>query len=169
MDAKDIFIPRRNKPICNIPQMFKGSQPTDGGHLLFTEVEKNSFLIKEPNALKFIKPFISAHEFIHGEMRYCLWLVDAEPNELKQMPSLLNRIEEVKQMRLRSTKQATIKWANQPMLFTENRQPKCDYILIPRHTSENRKYIPIGTYDKNSIAADSCLIIPNAICIILVF
>lgn len=141
--------------------MFKGSQPTDGGNLLFTEEEKNQFLIIEPKADKFIKPFISAHEFINNERRFCLWLVDAEPSELRQMPHLLHRIEGVKQMRLKSTKQATVKWANQPTLFTENRQPESDYILIPRHSSENRKYIPIGFIDKDSIAADSCLIIPN--------
>lgn len=161
VDAKDIFIKRINKPICNIPQMYKGSQPTDGGNLLFAEEEKNDFLIKEPKADKFIKSFISAHEFINNEKRYCLWLVDAEPHELKLMPHLLLRLEEVKKMRLKSTKQATVKWANQPALFTENRQSKSDYILVPRHSSENRKYIPMGFFDKDNIAADSCLIIPN--------
>jgi hypothetical protein len=142
--------------------MFKGSQPTDGGNLLFTESEKNEFLTKEPNAVKFIKPFISAHEFLNGENRFCLWLVDADLNEIKQMPFLVKRLDAVKKMRLSSTKQATIKWANQPGLFTENRQPKSEYILIPRHSSENRPYIPIGFFNKDSIAADSCLVIPNA-------
>jgi len=161
VDAKDILISRLNKPICNVPKMYKGSQPTDGGNLLFTEEQKNEFLIIEPKAEKYIKPFISAHEFINNERRFCLWFVNTDPNELKQMPHLLRRIDGVRQMRLKSTKQATIKWAIQPTLFTENRQPECDYILIPRHSSENRKYIPIGFFDKDNIAADSCLIIPN--------
>jgi hypothetical protein len=142
--------------------MFKGSQPTDGGYFLFTENEKNEFLLKEPKAINFIKPLISAHEFINGEKRFCLWLVDAEPSELKQMPHLLNRIEGVRSMRLKSTKQATVKWADQPTLFTENRQPKSKYILIPSHSSENRKYIPIGFMTENDILNNSCLSIPNA-------
>src|SRR5690606_29307572 len=100
IDARDIFIDRRNKPISNVPQMYKGSQPTDGGNLLFSESEKNDFLKLEPKAKKYIKPFISAHEFIHGENRFCLWLVNAEPSELRQMPHLLKRIESVRQMRL---------------------------------------------------------------------
>jgi hypothetical protein len=147
VDAKDIFIEKRNLPICNVPKMFKGSQPTDGGNFLFTEEEKNEFLVKEPKSEKYIKPLISAHEFLNGHKRYCLWLVDAEPSELKQMPNLLERIEGVRQMRLKSTKQATVKWANQPTLFTENRQPKDNYVLIPRHTSDGRKYIPMGFFD----------------------
>ncbi len=161
VDAKDIFISRRNKPICGVPQMYKGSQPTDGGNLLFNEKEKIEFLNIEPNAENLIRPFISAHEFINNEKRYCLWLVDAEPGQLKQLPHVLRRIEGVKQMRLKSSKQATIKWASQPTLFTENRQPDSNYILVPRHSSENRKYIPIGFFNSNDIAADSCLIIPN--------
>ena len=162
VDAKDIFITKRTTPLCNVPKMFKGSQPTDGGNFLFTEEEKNEFLKKEPKAIKFIKPLISAHEFINGEKRYCLWLVDAEPSELKQLPHLLQRIEGVKQMRLRSSKQATVKWASQPTLFTENRQPKDNYILIPSHSSENRNYIPIGFMTKDDILNNSCLSVPNA-------
>jgi hypothetical protein len=162
VDAKDFFITKRTTPLCSVPKMFKGSQPTDGGNFLFTEEEKNEFLKKEPKARKFIKPLISAHEFINGEKRYCLWLVDAEPSELKQMPHLLHRIEGVKQMRLKSTKQATVKWANQPTLFTENRQPTTDYILVPSHSSENRSYIPIGFMTKEDILNNSCLSVPNA-------
>jgi hypothetical protein len=162
VDAKDFFITKRTSPLCSVPKMFKGSQPTDGGNFLFTEEEKNEFLAKEPKARKYIKPLISAHEFINGEKRYCLWLIDAEPSELKQMPHLLNRIEGVRQMRLKSSKQATVKWASQPTLFTENRQPKDNYILIPSHSSENRNYIPIGFMTKDDILNNSCLSVPNA-------
>ena len=163
VDAKDIFIEKRRKPICNVPKIYKGSQPTDGGNLLFSEEEKNDFLKLESNAEKYIKPFISAHEFLNGENRFCLWLVNACPNELKQMPHLLKRVVAVKQKRLKSTKKTTVNWAEQPTLFTENRQPENEYILIPRHSSETRKYIPMGFFDKNSIVADSCLAIPNAV------
>lgn len=162
VDAKDIYVGKRRSPICNVPKMYKGSQPTDGGNFLFTEEEKNDFLIEEPLAIKYIKPLISAHEFLNGLKRYCLWLVDAEPSELKQMPLVLKRIEGVRQMRIKSTKEATIKWASRPTLFTENRQPKGDYVLIPRHSSENRKYIPMGFFDESSIASDSCLFIEGA-------
>jgi len=162
VDAKDFLITKRTTPLCNVPKMFKGSQPTDGGNFLFTEEEKNDFLVKEPMAAKYIKPLISAHEFLNGHKRYCLWLVDAEPSELKRMPHVLNRIEGVRQMRLKSTKQATVKWANQPTLFTENRQPKDNYILVPSHSSENRNYIPIGFMTKDDILNNSCLSVPNA-------
>lgn len=162
IDAKNTFITKRTTPLCNVPKMFKGSQPTDGGNFLFTEEEKREFLRKEPKAKKFIRPLISAHEFINGEKRFCLWLVDAEPGELKQMPNLLQRVEAVRQMRLKSPKQATVKWASKPTLFTENRQPKSDYILVPSHSSENRKYIPIGFMSKNDILNNSCLSVPNA-------
>jgi hypothetical protein len=162
VDAKDSFIGKRRNPICNVPKMFKGSQPTDGGNFLFTEEEKKTFLAKEPNATKYIKPLISAHEFINGEKRYCLWLVDADPSELKQMPNVLSRIDGVRQMRLKSKKQATVKWANQPTLFTENRQPKGNYILIPSHSSENRNYIPIGFMTNDDILNNSCLSVPDA-------
>jgi hypothetical protein len=162
VDADNVIITKRRNPICNIPKMLKGSQPTDGGNFLFTEEEKNEFMMIEPKANKYIKPLISAHEFINGQNRFCLWLVDADPRELKNMPHVLKRIEGVREMRLKSTKQATVKWANQPMLFTENRQPKSEYILIPRHSSENRKYIPMGFFDENSIVSDSCLFIAGA-------
>jgi hypothetical protein len=162
VDAKDVLITKRNKPICNVPKMFKGSQPTDGGNFLFTEEEKNEFLQKESRAAKYIKPLISAHEFINGHKRYCLWLVDADPSELKSLPLVLERIEEVRKMRLKSSKPATVKWANQPTLFTENRQPKEDYILVPSHSSENRNYIPLGFMTKDDVVNNSCLSVPNA-------
>jgi hypothetical protein len=162
VDADNILITKRTITLCDVPKMFKGSQPTDGGNFLFTEEEKNDFLSLEPKANKYIKQLISAHEFINGEKRFCLWLVDAEPSELKQMPHLLKRIEGVKQMRLKSSKQATVKWAEQPTLFTENRQPKSNYILIPSHSSENRKYIPLGFMTKEDILNNSCLSVPDA-------
>ena len=161
VDAKDVFIEKKSKPICKVPSMFKGSQPTDGGNFLFTENEKDAFLEKEPKAAQYIKPLISAHEFINGHKRYCLWLVEANPNDLKKMPYVLKRIEAVKQMRLKSIKQATVKWADYPTLFTESRQPKDNYILIPSHSSENRSYIPMGFMTKDDILNNSCLSISN--------
>lgn len=161
-EGKDIFLLPRDIPFGKAPNMFKGSQPTDGGHLLFDETEYKEFIKIEPKAKKYIKPFISADEFINGETRYCLWLVDIDPSELKSMPNVLTRLDAVRKMRLASTKEATRRWAEKPMLFTENRQPKQNYILVPSHSSENRKYIPFAFLDKNYILNNSSFSIPNA-------
>lgn len=162
VEGKDFAITTRKKPINNVPEMLKGSQPTDDGNLLMTDDEKKAFVTLEPQAKKYIKPFISAKEFLHNQKRWCFWLVNANPSELKQCPNLMKRIENVKQFRLKSTKAATVKWAQMPTLFTENRQPITNYVLIPRHSSENRKYIPFGFFSKDNIVADSCNSIPQA-------
>lgn len=162
VEGSDFAINTRKKPICAVPEMYKGSQPTDGGHLLMDDQEKNDFVLQEPLSEKFIKRFVSAREFLNNDMRWCFWLVNANPSELRQLPKLGERINAVKQFRLKSTKAATVRWAQTPALFTENRQPNTDYILIPRHSSENRKYIPFGFFSKDYIIADSCNSIPNA-------
>lgn len=162
VEGKDFVIGSRNKPIATVPEMFKGSQPTDNGYLLLSNTEKEELISKEPLAAKFLYPFISAKEFLHNDKRWCIWLVNANPTEIKQCPLVVKRIEGVKDFRLKSTKAATVKWAQSPGLFTENRQPKSEYILIPRHSSENRNYIPFGFFEPNHIIADSCNSIPSA-------
>ncbi|MCZ2132142.1 MAG: class I SAM-dependent DNA methyltransferase [Bacteroidetes bacterium] len=162
VDAKDIFVGKRRKSICNIPEISFGSMPNDGGNFLFTDEEKNEFLAKEPKSEKFFKPLISAHEFLNGHKRWCLWLKNANPTELKEAKLVTERVENVRKLRAESTRQATQKLAAFPTLFGEDRQPKSDYVLIPRHSSENRKYIPMGFFDENSIASDSCLFIEGA-------
>ena len=160
--GKDLIIKSNKKPISYVPEMLKGSQPTDDGNLLLNNNEKIEFLKSEPQAKKFIKPFISAREFLHNDRRWCFWLVDAKPEELRDCSNLLKKVDAVKKFRLKSKKASTVKWAKMPTLFTEIRQPKTNYILLPRHSSENRKYIPIGYFDKNHIVADSCNSIPSA-------
>jgi hypothetical protein len=162
LDTVDILVENREKPIADVPEMMKGSQPTDDGNFLFTDIEKIDFLKKEPQAEKYIKPFISAREFLNNENRWCLWLKDANPVELSKMPLVLQRIEAIKKFRLQSTKEATIKWAETPYLFTEIRQPETSYLVMPRHSSELRKYIPIGFLDSSHIIGDSCIALPNA-------
>lgn len=162
VDAKDIFIGKRRKPICNVPEISFGSMPNDGGNFLFTDEEKNEFVAKEPNSEKFFKPLISAHEFLNGHKRWCLWLKNTNPTDLKEAKLVTERVENVRKLRAESTRQATQKLAAFPTLFGEDRQPESDYVLIPLHSSENRKYIPIGFFDKNSIANNSCSFIPNA-------
>jgi hypothetical protein len=162
VEALNVFIKKRTKPICNVSEMLKGSQPTDGGNLLLNEIEKNILVQNNPLAVKYIRPLISAHEFLHSKKRFCLWLTDISPSNLKKMPLVLERIQKVKEMRLASSKIATQKWAEFPTLFTENRQPDSDYILVPSHSSEKRKYIPIGLMTKNDILNNSCFSIPNS-------
>lgn len=162
VDAKDIFVGKRRKPICNIPEISFGSMPNDGGNFLFTDEEKNTFIEQEPKAEKFFRPLISAHEFLNGHKRWCLWLKNANPTDLKETKLVTERIEKVRKLRAESNRQATQKLAAFPTLFGEDRQPKSKYVLIPRHSSENRKYIPMGFFDENSIASDSCLFIEGA-------
>lgn len=162
VDAKDIFIGKRRKPICNVPEISFGSMPNDGGNFLFTDEEKNEFVAKEPNSEKLFRPLISAHEFLNGHKRWCLWLKNTNPTDLKEAKLVTERVENVRKLRAESTRQATQKLAAFPTLFGEDRQPESDYVLIPLHSSENRKYIPIGFFDKNSIANNSCSFIPNA-------
>ncbi|MFZ4477151.1 MAG: type IIL restriction-modification enzyme MmeI, partial [Saprospiraceae bacterium] len=162
VEGSEKFILSRSKPICNVPEMFKGSQPTDGGNLILTEPEKAEFLKKEPKAAKFLRQFLGSEEFINGNHRWCLWLKNVDPSELRQMPLVSARIEAVKKMRLASTKAATQKWANFPTLFTEERQPNTDYLLIPSVSSENRKYIPIGYLDSSKVVSNLAFALPNA-------
>ncbi|MBC7522979.1 MAG: class I SAM-dependent DNA methyltransferase [Flavobacterium sp.] len=162
VDAKDVFIGKRRKPICNIPEISFGSMPNDGGNFLFTDEEKNAFIEQEPKVEKFFKPLISAHEYLNGHKRWCLWLKDANPTDLKETKLVTKRVENVRKHREGSTRQATQKLAAFPTLFGEDRQPESNYVLIPRHSSENRKYIPMGFFDENSIASDSCIFIEGA-------
>lgn len=162
IDFDDMVIENRSKPISNVPEMIKGSQPTDNGNFLFTDVEKEEFIKVEPLAVKYIKPFISAKEFLNNEKRWCLWLKDVTPSEIRKMKEVQKRVENIKNFRLMSRKEATIKMAEYSYLFSEIRQPLKDYILIPRHSSENRKYIPIAFLTKENIVADSCISLANS-------
>ena len=160
VEAKDLLITKSSKPICKVPKMSFGNMPLDGGHLLLSDEDKNKFILEEPRAEKFIKPLISAFEFLNGGKRWCLWLVDAEPSELKQMPEVLKRAELVKKFRLESKAPSTQKFAATPTLFRDRNQPE-SFIVVPRVSSENRKYIPMGFFDLNSIVSDTCMSIPN--------
>ena len=132
IDAENIFVEKRSKPLCEVPIMMKGNQPTDDGNLIIEADELDEFIKREPKAKKFIRQLIGAKEFINGLKRYCLWLVDAEPNELRKMPLVMKRIDAVKQFRLKSSKAATRKSAETPAIFQEIIQPNSDYLIIPR-------------------------------------
>lgn len=162
LDAPDIFIFSRNKLLCDVPKMIRGNSPIDDGNLILSEEEKNFLIEKFPNAKKFIKNFLSAKNFLHNEKNFCLWLVGANPSEIKKIPPIYDRIKKVKMFRENSKRDATKKFAEIPHLFAEVKQPQTNFILIPRHSSENRKYIPMGFFDENFIASDATLIIPDA-------
>jgi hypothetical protein len=163
IEYKDILIKNRTNPICDVPHIVFGNMPNDKGNFLFSAEDKNDFLKSEPAARKYIKPFISAKQFINNIERWCLWLKDISPSEINKLPGIKKRVENVKQYRLKSNRETTRKLADTPYLFGEIRQPNDGrFILIPRHSSENRKYIPMAFFSHKYIAADSCLIIPNA-------
>jgi methylase of polypeptide subunit release factors len=161
VEGKDLIVEKRRKPICNVPNISFGSMPNDGGNFLLTDEEKTELIQNEPLSDKYIKPLLSAREFLNAKNRWCLWLEDLNPNDLKSMPLVKQRIENVRNLRESSTREATKKLAEYPMLFGEVRQPKNDFILIPRHFSENRQYLILGYFDNNNIASDSCLSIDN--------
>lgn len=162
VEGSDVVILKRNNPICNVNPIIFGSMPNDGGNLLLTDEEKEELLKKEPPANNFIRPLLSAKEYLNNINRWCLWLVDINADELRNLPEVKKRVERVKEHRLSSNRPTTKKLADYPTLFGENRQPKTDYLLIPRHSSENRKYIPFGYFTCDEIVSDSCLFIPNA-------
>ena len=161
LDAIDVFIGSRSKPICDVPQISKGCQPTDGGNLIIEEKDYEEFIAKEPGALKFIKKLVGAQEFINNKNRYCLWLVDASPAELRKMPLVMKRIDACREMRLKSTDKATRKLADTPTVFRETYNPKT-FIIVPSTSSERRRYIPMGFLDENTISTNLNLIIPEA-------
>jgi hypothetical protein len=161
VSAPNVLISSRSKPICDVPNIQKGNQPTDGGHLIIEATEYDDFIRKEPLAMKYVKRLIGAVEFINNKDRYCLWLANAVPADLIKMPLVMERIEKCRQMRLASPDAGTRKLADKPMVFRETYNPDT-FIVIPSVSSERRRYIPIGFLDSNTIATNLVLIIPNA-------
>jgi len=161
VDAPNVIVESRSSPLCSVPAMVYGNKPVDGGSLILSEEEKNGLVKNEPGAEKYIRRLLGAEEYINNIPRFCLWLIDANPSELKALPYVLKRIESVKAFRLASKKEATRKWAAFPSRFVEVRQPDSDYVIVPCHSSENRKYVPIGFVDRNVVVNDAVQIIPD--------
>ena len=161
LNAPDTFIERRAKPICDIPEIYRGSQPTDDGNLVLTEEEKDALLADDPKAAQFIRPYMMGKDFINRKPRYCLWMVGINPTELKKCPKVLARIEKVREFRLKSKKAATREKADTPMLFDENHECKTDYVAIPKVSSENRRYVPMDYLKQKVIAGDKLFMLPG--------
>lgn len=163
LNQADVIVNNRSKPLCKVSEMHFGNQPNDDGNFLFTDTEKNEFLKDEPNATKYMFPFIGAREFLHGENKWCLWLKDGWTSETVKMPKVDERIRGVKEHRLNSQRKATVELADTPYLFGYISQPDSgDLIVMPLSTSENRKYIPIDILSSDHIIGNTCSFIPNA-------
>ena len=164
LDAPDIVLPSRSKPPKDMPAMTKGSQPTDGGHLICDASQRTELLAKHPDLEPFIKPFMGGYELLNGGERYCLWFADASAAQLKkfiQYPDIKVRIEGVKKIRLESPTASVQAQANEPFLFTQNRQPRSTFLAVPEVSSERRQYIPIGFLTADVVPSNLIYMIPN--------
>ena len=162
LDAPDIFIEAKQKPICDVPQMLNGGKPTEGGFLILTDEERAELLHENPQAEKFIRPYMMGKDFIQRKTRYCLWMVGASPADIRKCSRVVERINQVRQYRLASPKVATQKKADTPMLFDEVRECTTDYVAIPKVSSENRRYVPMEFLSKDIIPGDKLFMLPDA-------
>ncbi len=161
-DAPNTFVCSRSKAICDVPKIGIGNKPIDGGNYLFEKEEMEDFIKREPKSAQYFHIIYGASEFINREPRYCLWLGDCSPKEIKEMPLCYERVEKVREFRMASKSAGTRKLADTPTRFHVENMPDGGSILIPRHSSENRKYIPMGFIEKGEFATDAVQIIPNA-------
>ena len=161
VDAANIFIKSRSTPICDVPALQNGGKPTEGGFLILTDDERQELVKSEPEANQFIRPYMMGKDFINRKPRYCLWMVKANPTVLKKCPSVLKRIDQVREYRLASPKAATKKKAEVPSLFAEVRECKTDYVAIPKVSSERRRYIPMDYLDKHTIPGDKLFMLES--------
>ncbi|MDE6796619.1 MAG: N-6 DNA methylase, partial [Ruminococcus sp.] len=162
VEADNVFIESRSKPICKVPEIGIGNKPIDDGNYLFTEEEMYDFIKKEPKSEKYFRKWLGSKEFINGYFRYCLWLGDCTPKELFDMPECLKRVEAVRKFRLSSKSKPTQKLAEKPTRFHVENMPKGNFLVIPEVSSERRKYIPIGYMDDSVMCSDKVRIIQNS-------
>jgi hypothetical protein len=162
LEGPDLALPIRRATLCDVPEIVNGNKPADGGFLIVEDEDRDAFLKENPGAAKYVRPFLSADEYLNNERRWVLWLLEAPPTVIRENPGVRRRIEAVREFRLRSRKESTRRRADRPALFDQIRQPTREYVLVPRHSSENRKYIPFGYFGPENIIADSCTAIPDA-------
>ena len=161
VDAKNTLIENRSKPLCDVPTIGIGNKPIDGGNYLFTKEEMEEFIELEPKSAQYFRPWYGAVEFIQQKPRYCLWLGDCSPSELRAMPHCMERVKNVRELRLASKSEGTRKIAETPTRFHVENMPESSYIIVPSVSSENRKYIPMGFMGSDSMASNLVLIIPE--------
>lgn len=161
VDAPDVVLQNRSKPLCKVPKIGIGNKPIDGGHYLFSTEERDEFIKAEPQSAPWFFRWLGAEEFINGLDRWCLWLGDCPPHALRSMPLALKRIEAVKQFRLASKSAPTRKLAQTPTRFHVENMPVHEYLLIPRHSSQTRPYLPIGFIEPTTLSGDANLVIAD--------
>ena len=162
LDGENVFVESRSKPICNVPEIGMGNQPIDNGQYLFEKEDMETFIKKEPSAAAYFHPWYGAKEFISQKPRYCLWLGECSPAQLKQMPYCLERVRAVKEYRESSTRASTVKMAMKPTRFQTENMPKGHYVVIPEVSSEKRRYIPIGYLDDSKLCSNKLRLVPSA-------
>lgn len=162
VDAPDVLVESRSKPLCDVPEIGIGNQPIDGGHYLFTLDDMKNFLKNEPEAEVFFRQWYGSQEFINKMPRYCLYLANVSPSELRNMPLVLERVNAVRAFRHKSKRTSTKRIADDPTRFQTTNTPNHTYLLIPKVSSEKRKYVPIGFMDKFSLASDLVFIVSIA-------
>lgn len=161
VDAKNTLIENRSKPICDVPTIGIGNKPIDGGNYLFTKEEMEEFIELEPKSEQYFRPWYGAVEFIQQKPRYCLWLGDCSPSELRAMPHCMERVKNVREFRLASKSEGTRKIAETPTRFHVENMPESSYIIVPKVSSERRRYIPMGFMDSTPLTSDLCLMVPE--------
>lgn len=162
VEGADLALTARTKPIVSVPECQYGNKPTDNGYLIVEEKDRQAFLNENPQARKYLRPLLCADEYLHNIPRWCLWLVDAPPQDILNCTGLKKRVEAVRQFRLASKKERTRKKANEPALFAEIRQPTSEFVIIPQHSSETRYYIPFGYFSPEYVVHNSCTALPDA-------
>ena len=162
MDAPNVFIESRNTPLNGVPSMSSGGKPVEGGYYIFTDDEKNAFLKKEPSAQTYFRKFVGSDDFINGYTRWCLWLHDVSPSDIRKLPECMKRVNSVHDYRLESKKAATRAAAATPMSFMEIKRPVGKFLIVPEVSSQRRKYVPIGFSDKEMICSNKVRFVSNA-------
>ena len=158
----DVVMSKRQMPLANVPTMRYGNKPTDDGNYILNDEEREQLISQAPHAKKFIRPYMGSEDFINSKSRWCLWLQDIQPGELRSMPEVMVRVERVKAFRLASSAEPTRKAADSPTLFFYTSQPGTDYLIVPEVSSERRRYIPIGFMSKKTICSNTNYLIPDA-------
>lgn len=161
IDGPNVFVGSREKPLCEVPVIGIGNKPIDGGNYLFNKIEMEEFISKEPASANYFHPYYGAFEFIHSKPRYCLWLGDCSPAELRKLPYCMKRVEAVRDFRLASKSPGTVKLADRPTRFHVENMPTGNYIVIPQVSSQNRRYIPMGYMDETIICSDKVRLMPE--------
>jgi hypothetical protein len=162
VDAPDVVLPRRNNPICDVPEIGIGNKPIDDGNYLFSTEERDAFIALEPQSKKWFRRWLGADEFLNGYERWCLWLGDCPPSELRAMPEAMKRVQAVKNIRLASKSAPTRKLADTPTRFHVENMPDTRYLVLPEVSSERRVYIPFGFENPETLCSNLVKVAPNA-------